>query len=49
MHARSDGENGYNVTCILEEAEKVMLGADLAKLNEKDFALSRTKQTVAKV
>ncbi len=49
MHARSDGENGYNVTCILEEAEKVMLGADLAKLNEKDFALSRTKQTIAKV
>lgn len=46
IHARSDGENGYNVTCILEEAEKMMLGGDLAKLNEKDFALSRTKQTV---
>lgn len=43
-HARSDGENGYNVTKILEEAEKVMLGGDLAKLNEKSFALSRTKQ-----
>ena len=49
IKARSDGENGYNVTCILEEAEKVMLGADLAKLNEKDFALSRTKQNLAKV
>ena len=43
QHARSDGENGYNVTKILEEAEKVMLGGDLAKLNEKSFALSRTK------
>ena len=45
-HARSDGENGYNVTKILEEAEKMMLGGDLAKLNEKDFALSRTKQAL---
>ena len=44
IKARSDGENGYNVTCILEEAEKVMLGGDLAKLDEKDFALSRTKR-----
>ena len=42
--ARSDGENGYNITCILEEAEKVMLGGDLAKLDEKSFALSRTKK-----
>ena len=42
--ARSDGENGYNVTKILEEAEKVMLGGDLAKLDKKSFALSRTKQ-----
>lgn len=44
--ARSDGENGYNVTKIIEEAEKMMLGQDIAKLNEKNFALSRTKQTV---
>ena len=43
IHARSDGENGYDITKILEEAEKVMLGGDLAKLNEKSFALSRTK------
>ena len=31
---------------IIEEAEKMMLGQDIAKLNEKNFALSRTKQTV---
>ena len=41
--ARSDGENGYTVTKILEEAEKMMLGAELEKLNQKDFALSRMK------
>ena len=41
--ARSDGENGYTVTKILEEAEKIMLGAELEKLNQKDFALSRMK------
>ena len=31
------------VTKILEEAEKLMLGAELEKLNQKDFALSRMK------
>ena len=41
--ARSDGENGYTVTKILEEAEKIMLGSKLDKLNQKDFALSRMK------
>ena len=41
--ARSDGENGYTVTRILEEAEKIMLGSKLEKLNQKDFALSRMK------
>ena len=41
--ARSDGENGYTVTKILEEAEKIMLGAKLEQLNQKDFALSRMK------
>ena len=41
--ARSDGENGYTVTKILEEAEKIMLGSKLEKLNQKDFALSRMK------
>ena len=44
--ARSDGENGYNVVSILEEAEKIMLGKDVEILDEKEknFALSRTKQ-----
>lgn len=41
--ARSDGENGYTVTKILEEAEKIMLGSKLDELNKKDFALSRMK------
>ena len=38
--ARSDGENGYTVVSILEEAEKLMLGAKVEELNNKDFALS---------
>ena len=41
--ARSDGENGYTVTKILEEAEKLMLGSKIEVLNKKDFALSRIK------
>ena len=41
--ARSDGENGYTITKILEEAEKIMMGSKLEKLNQKDFALSRMK------
>jgi UDP-2-acetamido-3-amino-2,3-dideoxy-glucuronate N-acetyltransferase len=41
--ARSDGENGYTVTRILEEAEKIMMGSKLEKLNQKDFVLSRMK------
>lgn len=41
--ARSDGENGYTVVSILEEAEKLMLGAKVEELNNKDFALSRMK------
>ena len=41
--ARSDGENGYTVTKILEEAEKIMMGSKLELLNQKDFALSRMK------
>ncbi len=41
--ARSDGENGYTVTKILEEAEKIMMGSKLEQLNQKDFALSRMK------
>ncbi|MCQ2739623.1 MAG: Gfo/Idh/MocA family oxidoreductase [bacterium] len=41
--ARSDGENGYTVVSILEEAERIMLGAKVEQLNKKDFALSRMK------
>lgn len=42
--ARSDGENGFNVVKILEEAEKIMLGERTKRLDEIDFALSRTKR-----
>jgi len=41
--ARSDGENGFKVISILEEAEKMMLGSKVDDLNKKDFALSRMK------
>lgn len=42
--ARSDGENGFNVVRILEEAEKVMLGEKVKQLDEFNFALSRLKK-----
>lgn len=42
--ARSDGENGYTVVKILEEAEKIMLGEKIKKLDEFNFALSRLKK-----
>ncbi|MDR1168982.1 MAG: Gfo/Idh/MocA family oxidoreductase [Heliobacteriaceae bacterium] len=41
--ARSDGDNGFMVTAILEEAEKIMLGEKVKKLDEVNFALSRLK------
>ena len=41
--ARSDGQNGYDVVSILEEAERLMLGEKAKQLDEVDFALSRTK------
>src|SRR5574344_1822646 len=41
--ARSDGENGYTVVSILEEAEKIMLGNKIKTLDEREFALSRVK------
>lgn len=41
--ARSDGENGYTVVSILEEAEKIMLGNKVKTLDEREFALSRVK------
>lgn len=43
-NARSDGENGFSITKILEEAEKVMLGEKVKQLDEVDFALSRLKK-----
>ena len=42
--ARSDGDNGFMVTTILEQAEKIMLGDRRKKLDEVNFALSRTKK-----
>ena len=42
--ARSDGDNGFMVTKVLEEAEKVMLGDRAKKLDSVDFGLSRVKQ-----
>lgn len=42
--ARSDGENGFTVVKILEEAEKIMLGEKIKKLDEFNFALSRLKK-----
>ncbi len=42
--ARSDGENGFTVVRILEEAEKIMLGEKVKKLDEFNFALSRLKK-----
>lgn len=42
--ARSDGENGFKVVSILEEAEKIMLGDKVKELDEVNFALSRLKK-----
>lgn len=42
--ARSDGENGFTVVRILEEAEKIMLGEKVKKLDEFNFACSRLKK-----
>ena len=42
--ARSDGENGFIVVSILEEAEKIMLGDRAKNLDHVDFVLSRTKK-----
>ena len=40
---RSDGENGYMIVKILEEAEAMMLGADKVALDNHEFKLSRSK------
>ncbi len=42
--ARSDGNNGFNVVKILEEAEKIMLGEKVKDLDAVNFALSRSKK-----
>ena len=42
--ARSDGENGFIVVSILEEAEKIMLGDRAKNLDNFDWALSRSKK-----
>ncbi len=42
--ARSDGENGFIVVSILEEAEKIMLGDRVQNLDHMNFALSRSKK-----
>lgn len=42
--ARSDGENGFDVVKILEQAEKMMLGDKVQKLDNVDFSLSRSKK-----
>ncbi len=40
---RSDGENGYTIVKILEEAEKIMLGNKKEELDNHKFKLSRSK------
>ncbi len=40
---RSDGENGYTIVKILEEAEKLMLGNKKEELDNHKFKLSRSK------
>lgn len=40
---RSDGENGYMIVKILEEAEAMMLGANKKLLDSHEFKLSRSK------
>lgn len=42
--ARSDGENGFTVVRILEEAEQIMLGEKVKQLDEVNFSLSRLKK-----
>ena len=42
--ARSDGENGYNVVKILQEAEELMLGDRAKKLDNISYAYSRRKK-----
>ena len=40
---RSDGENGYMIVKILEDAEAIMLGDEKITLDNHEFKLSRSK------
>ena len=40
---RSDGENGYMIVKVLEEAEKMMLGSKKEILDNHEFKLARSK------
>ena len=42
--ARSDGENGYNVVRILQDAEEMMLGERAKKLDNISYSYSRRKK-----
>ena len=42
--ARSDGYNGFNVVKVLEDAEKIMLGDKVKKLDSVNFVSSRSKK-----
>jgi len=42
--ARSDGENGYNVVRLLQEAEEIMLGDKAKKLDDITYSYSRRKK-----
>lgn len=42
--ARSDGENGFSVVKVLEEAEKIMLGERAKSLDKVNFSFSRSKK-----
>jgi len=44
MKPRSDGNNGYEVVRILEEAEKIMLGNHFNKIHNLQLASSRRKR-----
>jgi predicted dehydrogenase len=42
--ARSDGNNGFNVVKVLEDAERIMLGDKVKDLDSVNFVLSRSKK-----
>lgn len=44
IKARSDGDNGYEIVRILEQADKIMLGENLSMVDNFHFVSSRTKK-----